>query len=292
MGTDLLSLDEKAMRAVRGAGIGAVFQDPGAALNPVLRVGDQIAEALVSHGLANWRQARGRAVELLEAVRIAEPGRTAREYPHRLSGGMRQRVMIAIALACKPAVIIADEPTSALDVTVQAATLDLLRDVRDRYGLALLLITHDLGVVAEAADRVAVIYGGHIVEQARARELFTTAAHPYTRGLLASFRGRSGGRLIAIEGTVPALGAAPPGCPFEPRCEERLPICSTTLPDPAALGPDHWVRCFARVPTTAGRKVYPTDTGMMVPADPGDPLTASAGPTDTAALPGRPSTSG
>jgi len=188
-GRDLLTIPEDDMRAVRGAGIGFVFQEPMSALNPVMSIGDHVAEALVVHGRANWRAARMRAVELLETVRVPDPARRAREYPHQLSGGLRQRAMIAIALACEPPLVIADEPTTALDVTIQAEILELLADLRMRYRMALLLITHDLGVVAEAADRVAVMHAGRIVEQGPVRQIFHAPQHRYTRGLLASIPG-------------------------------------------------------------------------------------------------------
>jgi len=199
-GRDLLTLTEREMRQVRGARISLIFQEPMTALNPVMRVGDQIAEALTVHGQATPREGRERAVALLEAVHIADAGRRVRDYPHQLSGGMRQRVMIAIALACHPALVIADEPTTALDVTIQAQVLDLLRDLRAQYSLALLLITHDFGVIAEMADRVAVMYRGAIVEQGPVRQILRTPAHDYTRGLLAA---------------VPGLGR-PKGSPLRP----------------------------------------------------------------------------
>jgi ABC-type dipeptide/oligopeptide/nickel transport system ATPase component len=188
-GRDLLALPESEMRHVRGARISLIFQEPMTALNPVMRVGDQIAEALTVHGLADARDARTRAVELLEAVRIADPARRVRDYPHQLSGGMRQRVMIAIALACRPPLIIADEPTTALDVTIQAQVLELLRELKERFHLALLLITHDFGVIAEMADRVAVMYKGRIVETGPVRQILRQPAHDYTRSLLAAVPG-------------------------------------------------------------------------------------------------------
>ena len=188
-GRDLLSLPESEMRQVRGARISLIFQEPMTALNPVMRVGDQIAEALTVHGLAGAREARARAVELLDAVRIADPARRVRDYPHQLSGGMRQRVMIAIALACRPPLIIADEPTTALDVTIQAQVLELLRELKERFHLALLLITHDFGVIAEMADRVAVMYRGRIVETGPVRQILRQPAHDYTRALLAAVPG-------------------------------------------------------------------------------------------------------
>jgi ABC-type dipeptide/oligopeptide/nickel transport system ATPase component len=188
-GRDLMSLPESEMRKVRGAGIGFVFQEPMAALNPVMRVGAHIAEALTVHGLASRSAARHRAVDLLRAVKITDPEKRVDDYPHQLSGGMRQRVMMAIALACKPPLVIADEPTTALDVTVQAQILELLRDMKREFDLSLLLITHDFGVIAETADRVAVMYRGKIVEEAPVRDIFRNPQHPYTKGLLASIPG-------------------------------------------------------------------------------------------------------
>jgi ABC-type dipeptide/oligopeptide/nickel transport system ATPase component len=188
-GRDLLALPEPEMRQVRGARISLIFQEPMTALNPVMRVGDQIAEALRVHGLADAGEARARAIELLDAVRITEPARRVRDYPHQLSGGMRQRVMIAIALACRPPLIIADEPTTALDVTIQAQVLELLRELKERFHLALLLITHDFGVIAEMADRVAVMYKGQIVESGPVRQILRQPAHTYTRSLLAAVPG-------------------------------------------------------------------------------------------------------
>ena len=188
-GRDLLRLSEPEMREVRGARISLIFQEPMTALNPVMRVGDQIAEALTVHGMADSRDARARAVELLDAVRIADPARRVRDYPHQLSGGMRQRVMIAIALACRPPLIIADEPTTALDVTIQAQVLELLRELKERFQLALMLITHDFGVIAEMADRVVVMYRGQVVEEGQVRQILRAPVHPYTRSLLAAVPG-------------------------------------------------------------------------------------------------------
>ena len=199
-GRDLLSLPENDMRHVRGAGIGFVFQEPMAALNPVMRVGAHIAEALTVHGLASRSEARQRALELLRAVKITDPDKRIDDYPHQLSGGMRQRVMMAIALACKPPLLIADEPTTALDVTVQAQVLELLRDMKREFDLSLLLITHDFGVIAETADRVAVMYRGKIVEEAPVRDIFRNPQHPYTKGLLASIPGgEPGTRLKGVQ---------------------------------------------------------------------------------------------
>jgi ABC-type dipeptide/oligopeptide/nickel transport system ATPase component len=199
-GRDLLALPEGEMRKVRGAGIGFVFQEPMAALNPVMRVGAHIAEALTVHGLASKAGARARAIELLRAVKITNPEQRVDDYPHQLSGGMRQRVMVAIAIACKPALLIADEPTTALDVTVQAQVLELLRDMKRQFDLSMLLITHDFGVIAETADRVAVMYRGKIVEQAPVRDIFRNPQHPYTKGLLASIPGgKPGTRLKGVQ---------------------------------------------------------------------------------------------
>ena len=230
-GRDLLSLDQRAMQKVRGGEIGLVFQEPMTALNPVFTVGNQIEETLAVHGIARGRAARQRAIELLESVSMPDAARRAREYSHQLSGGLRQRALIALALAGNPSLLIADEPTTALDVTIQAQILDLLRDLQKRFQLALLLITHDLGVVAEMADRVAVMYAGRVVEHAPARELFRDPRHPYTRGLLASIPGGApGSRLQPIQGTVPALGDLPPGCPFSPRCRQRFEPCDKAVP--------------------------------------------------------------
>jgi peptide/nickel transport system ATP-binding protein len=188
-GRDLLELSEREMCAVRGAGISLIFQEPMTALNPVMRVGDQIAEALTVHGMATRGSARAAAIELLEAVRISDAARRVRDYPHQLSGGMRQRVMIAVALACRPPLVIADEPTTALDVTIQAQVLDLMRDLKARFNLALLIITHDFGVIAEMADRVAVMYKGKLVEQGTVRQVLRAPEHDYTRALLAAVPG-------------------------------------------------------------------------------------------------------
>jgi oligopeptide/dipeptide ABC transporter ATP-binding protein len=244
-GTNLLDLDETAMRGIRGRRIGYVFQEPMVALNPVYTIGFQIAETLAVHDLARGAAARARALELLDAVSVPDPAKRAREYPHQLSGGLRQRAMIAIALAASPSLLIADEPTTALDVTVQAEILDLLREMRRSFDLSLLLITHDLGVIAEMADRVAVMYAGRIVEQAPVTTLFESPAHPYTRGLLASIPGVQAGRkLVAIPGVVPPLGALPAGCAFAPRCGERFDRCEAAPPDVTSLDETHLVRCF------------------------------------------------
>jgi oligopeptide/dipeptide ABC transporter ATP-binding protein len=247
---DLLELSEREMRAIRGADIGFIFQEPMTALNPVFTVGDQISEALLVHGKASRAHAREKAVELLDAVRIPEPARRLRDYPHQLSGGMRQRVLIAIALACQPLLLIADEPTTALDVTIQAEILDLLQEMKERFNLALMLITHDLGVVAGHVDRVAVMYAGRIVEEAPMRQIFRSPKHPYTQGLLASIPGGAPGqRLQAIEGTVPNLARLPPGCAFEPRCPERFARCPTAPPPAYEANGDQRARCYLYDPS-------------------------------------------
>jgi len=243
-GRDLLAVSETEIERVRGTGIGFIFQEPMAALNPVMRVGAHIAEALTVHGLATRREARDRAIALLRAVRIPDAEHRVDDYPHQLSGGMRQRVMIAIAIACHPPLVIADEPTTALDVTVQAQILELLREMKQELNLSLLLITHDLGVIAETADRVAVMYAGRIVEQGPVRAIFRDPLHPYTKGLLASIpgQGSAGTRLRAIEGSVPGLASLPPGCAFAPRCPARMAICEMS-PGPTFVGADRMVRC-------------------------------------------------
>jgi oligopeptide/dipeptide ABC transporter ATP-binding protein len=242
-GRDLLTLSEPEMRAVRGAGIGLIFQEPMTALNPVFTIGDQIRETLLVHDVCGRREAQTRAIELLKAVRIPEPELRVDDYPHQLSGGMRQRALIAMALACRPSLVIADEPTTALDVTIQAEILDLLREMRSAFHLSLLLITHDLGVVAGTADRVAVMYAGRIVEQGSVRDIFRNPRHPYTRGLLASMPGgRPGQRLRAIDGAVPVLGELPSGCAFHPRCPDRIDVCREQVPPPSTAG-GHEVRC-------------------------------------------------
>jgi oligopeptide/dipeptide ABC transporter ATP-binding protein len=249
-GRELLTLSDDEMCKVRGADVSLIFQEPMTALNPVLTVGDQIAEALVVHGRMDWRAARAEAVRLMDAVRIPDAASRARDYPHQLSGGQRQRVLIAMALACAPALVIADEPTTALDVTIQAQILDLMREMQKAHGLALLLITHDLGVVAEMADRVVVMYAGRVVEEAPVAELFANPRHPYTRGLLASLPRRRAGstgdttrRLHAIDGVVPSLSNLPPGCAFEPRCGERVEVCRQAVPELTTIEGGHSARC-------------------------------------------------
>ena len=246
---DLVTLPEPRLREVRGGRIGMIFQEPMTSLNPVFTVGDQVAEAVRLHRGVSRAAARTRALEMLRLVRLADPERRLDEYPHQLSGGMRQRVMIAMALACEPDLVIADEPTTALDVTIQAQILDLLADLRRRLGTAILLITHDLGVVAETCDEVAVMYAGQIVERAAAAELFARPLHPYTIGLLAARPepGRHGtGRepLRTIPGMVPPAWAFPAGCRFHPRCGYRRPgDCDARSAELREVTPGHFVRC-------------------------------------------------
>ena len=242
-GRDLLTLPPAERRALRGGAMAMIFQEPMTSLNPAFTAGEQVAEALRVHeGMAPDAALR-RAVEMLDRVRIPEPARRARQYPHQLSGGMRQRVMIAMALACRPRLLIADEPTTALDVTVQAQILALLEDLKRETGTAILLVTHDLGVVADYADDVVVMYAGRVAETAPAAALFAQPQHPYTIGLLGAAPRFSspGGRLANIAGTVPDLAAPPPGCRFAPRCPFATPVCDTT---PALLGAAHQVACW------------------------------------------------
>jgi len=246
-GRELSALDDEAMRAVRGAEIAMVFQEPMSALNPVFTVGWQVAEALLVHRRLGKRDARARAIELLAEVGIADAALRARQYPHQLSGGMRQRVMIAMAMACRPAVLLADEPTTALDVTVQAQILELFGELQRKAGTALLLITHDLAVVAETAERVAVMYAGRIVEEASTVELFERPRHPYTIGLLRSLPERTprGRPLAAIPGSVPSAFDWPSGCRFRTRCPLARALCAEREPalEPAGAEPGHLAAC-------------------------------------------------
>ncbi len=267
-GQDLLSLSEPQMRHIRGAGISMIFQEPMTALNPVMRVGDQIAEAVLAHAGAEAPNQNGPgtaqlkprpfnaeltksdawrlAVEALRTVAIADADRRARDYPHQLSGGQRQRVMIAMAVVNRPLLLIADEPTTALDVTIQAQVLDLLAELREKFSLAMLFISHDLAVVSQVAHRIGVMYAGSLVEMGTASEVFHHPAHPYTRGLLHSvptLRSDRSRPLQTIEGTVPAIAAMPSGCAFEPRCASRVPSCAEALPPLLEVAPGHLARC-------------------------------------------------
>ncbi|MDT8069672.1 MAG: ABC transporter ATP-binding protein [Terriglobia bacterium] len=244
-GEDLLAKSPDEMRRVRGARVSMIFQEPMTALNPVMRVGDQVAEAVTAHGHPK-REAQQRAIQALHDVGIPEPERRARDYPHQLSGGQRQRVMIAMAIANRPQLLIADEPTTALDVTIQAQILELLAELRHKFDLSMLFISHDLAVVSQVTDRVAVMYAGSIVELGPAREIFHSPAHPYTRGLLNSVPSLRTDRslpLRTIEGTVPNLASQPQGCRFEPRCDLRVPACATEFPPLIEVAPHHWARC-------------------------------------------------
>ncbi len=231
-GQEVVGLRESALNQLRGRDVAMIFQNPGMSLNPVHRVGDQVAEALVAHGGLGAGAAKRRAIELLAEVGIPDPARRYRSYPHEISGGMGQRVMIAMAVACRPRLLFADEPTTALDVTIQAQILRLLGGLARESGMALVFVTHDLGVVAEIADRVAVMYAGRIVETAPVDTLFRRPQHPYTRALMACRVGanRRVGLLPAIEGTVPLAGQRPPGCAFAPRCPQAAPVCATVPP--------------------------------------------------------------
>jgi len=232
-GVNLLAKTEHEMRKIRGKDIAMIFQDPMTSLNPVLTVGDQISEAVRLHLKLNKKDALTKTVDMLRLVRIPLPEKRVREYPHQLSGGMRQRVMIAMALSCDPAVLIADEPTTALDVTIQAQIIELMNEMQQRLGSAIVLITHDLGVVAETCRYVLVMYAGNMVEYGTAQQVFTAPKHPYTMGLLQSLPrldDRTHARLVPIEGQPPNLLRLPPGCAFAPRCKYRMPICDTPVP--------------------------------------------------------------
>lgn len=250
-GEDLMERSEKEMCGVRGARVGMVFQEPMTALNPVFTVGFQITEAIRAHSELSRRQARAEAERLLDLVAMPEARRRLKDYPHQLSGGQRQRVMIAIALASKPDLLVADEPTTALDVTVQAQILELLESLRRDLSLAVLLITHDLAVVAETCDRVIVMYAGDVVEEASVRALFAEPAHPYTRGLIAALPRMdrpSAGALAAIPGQVPEPADRPDGCPFHPRCGDVVERCKVEVPPEYRPGAGRRVRCFLHEP--------------------------------------------
>jgi peptide/nickel transport system ATP-binding protein len=254
-GADLLGLDESEMRAIRGNRISMIFQEPMTSLNPVMRIGDQITEAVRLHRPMSRKEATAKAVEMLRLVKIPEAERRAQEYPHQLSGGMRQRAMIAMALACRPALLIADEPTTALDVTIQAQILALILDLQKELGMGLVLITHDLGVVAQTAQRVIVMYAGRKVEEADVETLFASPRHPYTRGLMASIPSlpslstNADAPLREIPGMVPSLTNLPKGCAFAPRCELAIARCREEYPPLEAWGENHLAACWRAAET-------------------------------------------
>lgn len=255
-GEELLGKPESYMRKIRGGGISMIFQEPLSALNPVTTIGEQIAEVLVAHGRAGWSEANKKAIEYLELVEIAQAAQRVKQFPHQLSGGMRQRAMIAMALAGEPELIIADEPTTALDVTIQAQVLELLRRTTRERGTALMLITHDLGVVAETADRIAVMYAGQIVEEGPAREVLQSPASPYALDLIASIPSyeRRGKGLTTIQGAVPSPANFPSGCRFHPRCRFAVAACAASVPDLTLRGSERLVRCFRADEIAGGAK--------------------------------------
>jgi oligopeptide/dipeptide ABC transporter ATP-binding protein len=264
-GRDLLKLPEDDMRAIRGNDISMIFQEPMTSLNPVFTCGEQVAEAIRQHMHMNGREAKERTVELFKLVGIPGPERRVKDYPHELSGGMRQRVMIAMALSCDPKLLIADEPTTALDVTIQAQILELLRSIQEQKQMAIMLITHDLGVIAEMAQDVVVMYAGKIVERGTVEQIFEKPLHPYTQGLLASIpgSGTKGKRLNVIKGTVPHPFNLPPGCLFAPRCPHAFEKCPTAFPALMDQGEGHQAACFLYgdeiEPGTEAKPVAPTE---------------------------------
>ncbi|SEC44722.1 ABC transporter ATP-binding protein [Paenibacillus sp. GP183] len=246
-GHNLFSLSNEEMRNIRGNEISMIFQDPMSSLNPVYTIGEQIAESIITHQNLGKKEAHLQAVEMLRLTGIPSPEKRVNEYPHELSGGMRQRVMIAMALACRPKLLIADEPTTALDVTIQAQILDLIQDLKKELNMGVILITHDLGVVAEVCTRVVVMYLGQVIEEAEVNDLFTTPLHPYTKGLLQSIPQLDGDRskkLSVIQGMVPSLNNIPQGCRFAPRCSYATEICEQTPPEIQDDGKGHSVRCW------------------------------------------------
>ena len=247
-GRELLALSDKQMQAIRGNKISMIFQEPMTSLNPVFTIGDQLCETFMLHQGMNKQQAEGKALGLLEMVKIPEPAQRMKEYPHQLSGGMRQRVMIAMALACLPELLIADEPTTALDVTIQAQVLDLMRNLQKKMGTAIAFITHDLGVVSEMCSRVIVLYCGEVMEEANVDDIFEDPKHPYTEGLMATLpKFDQPGHLATIPGTVPPSGKYPKGCVFAPRCKYATEQCRDCKPPLVELDGNHKVRCFRYV---------------------------------------------
>ncbi|MEJ1159215.1 ABC transporter ATP-binding protein [Prosthecomicrobium sp. N25] len=253
-GRDVATLSEQSLEDVRGRSISMIFQEPMTALDPVFTIGEQIAETVRRHEGCDRRSAEARALELLELVQIPSARRRLKAYPHEMSGGMRQRAMIALALSCRPSVLLADEPTTALDVTVQIQILLLLRKLQKELGMAVIFVTHDVGAAVEVSDRLAVMYAGRFVETGTSLELIEGHRHPYTKGLLDSMLhgDRRGQRLETIPGAPPSLGAAPSGCSFAPRCKWAKPSCSLTLPDPTAFSDTHMARCFRMDPSAPG----------------------------------------
>jgi peptide/nickel transport system ATP-binding protein len=253
-GRNILAMPAADLARYRGKVVSMIFQDPGLALDPVYRVGDQIAEAVMRHEGVSHAEGRARALGLFERVRIPSPQSRLDNYPHEMSGGMRQRAMIALALACRPKVLLADEPTTALDATVQIQVLLLLRELQRELGLAVIFVTHDIGVAVEVADRIAVMYGGRIVEMGQCADVIRNPAHPYTRGLLASRTGHAaekGSRLVTIPGAPPDLTSLPPGCSFSPRCPFAIERCHQVQPPPVYTAPDHFAACIRAEPALA-----------------------------------------
>jgi oligopeptide transport system ATP-binding protein len=266
-GENLLTKSEPAMRRIRGKDIAMIFQDPMTSLNPVLTVGDQIMEAVQLHLKLNKKDALAKTVDMLRVVRIPLPEKRVREYPHQLSGGMRQRIMIAMALSCDPDVLIADEPTTALDVTIQAQIIDLMNEMQQRLGSAIILITHDLGVVAETCQNVLVMYAGNMVEYGTATQIFAQPRHPYTMGLLSSLPRldqKDQRRLVPIEGQPPNMLRLPKGCTFAPRCKYRMPICDQPVPL-YDFGDGHQARCFLYDERTEAIRTLKVESRPQIP---------------------------
>ena len=264
-GKDLVKMSDKKLESIRGSEISMIFQDPMTSLNPTMKVGKQIMEGLIKHQKMSKKEAKERAIEMLRIVGIPTPEKRVDQYPHEFSGGMRQRGMIAIALACNPKLLIADEPTTALDVTIQAQILDLMKDLQDKMNTSIIMITHDLGVIADIAQRVVVMYGGLIMEEGTVDDIYYNPHHPYTWGLLRSvprLDNKEKERLVPIEGTPPDLFSPPKGCPFGDRCEYAMPICKEEMPEATSITDLHSVRCWlqhdmapnVKNPVVEGRK--------------------------------------